>query len=175
MDIKADEIESIKVIGELNNSEVKMMRLYGGFHVAVGLKKKGQKNPEVLAAGSHPALVSHQLTKEYSDDFKPKLCKSESEQFPTVEEVTNRLSPDTLGFGVEAYILEKNNKIEFIFSKYGVDLIKYEGVIENNSLSITNHTATLTNYPNKPNTVFKDFVDMMDNKCKEKGIVKINK
>ena len=65
MDIKEDEIKDIKKLGTLNGSEVKLVTLKGGFHIGMGKKRENSRKSEILAVGSHPALVSHQISKKY--------------------------------------------------------------------------------------------------------------
>jgi hypothetical protein len=175
MDIKANEIESVETIGELNGEDVKILKTFGGFHMAVGKKKVGKKDPEVLAAGSHPALVSHQLTKEYEDGFKPKICKSEGERLPNVEDVTQKLRKNLTDDGLEAYILEKDGKFDFIISRFGVDVIKYEAEQVGNSLFVKNQYKTAYKLNKAPNGITEDFVNIINDKCKQLNISKVVK
>ena len=46
MELRPDEIESVRIIGELNGDEVKVLRTFGGFHVCVGKKTKKSKKSE---------------------------------------------------------------------------------------------------------------------------------
>ena len=43
-DILPSEVESVKTIGSLFDSEVKLVKTHGGFHVAIGKKKKNSRN-----------------------------------------------------------------------------------------------------------------------------------
>ncbi|HLD91700.1 MAG TPA: hypothetical protein VI911_11935 [Patescibacteria group bacterium] len=170
MDIKPADIEKIDVLGELNDENVKIIKTFGGYFLAVGNKKKGQKSPEVLAAGSHPALVSHQLCKEF-ESFKPALQKSEHTN-TIVEEVTSKLDPTIVNKGFEAFILSENNKINFIVSRFNLDIVKYEAEISNNCLSFSKHSSNdiAKNYPE----LQKNLASIMNDKCTELNINKLD-
>ena len=136
MDIQPNEVESVKTIGNLNGDEVKVVKTYGGFYVAVGKKKKSSKKSEALAAGSHQALVAHQLGKEYGSDFEPAIFKNEHEQLEKVESKTEYLPADLIAKGVELYTLSKGSKVDFVLYKRGITLGHYEAEIENQSLVV---------------------------------------
>lgn len=147
MDIKADEIESVKVIGNLFGSDVKMVKTSGGFHIAIGQKKKNSKKSEALAAGSHQAIVAHNLSKQFGSDFQPAMAKSESERLEKVTEKTQYLPSDAINKGIELFTLSKGNKHEFVLCKFGLDLVKYEGELNNGLLNIKK--STMQHEPNK--------------------------
>ena len=135
MQIKPNEVENIKVIGELNGQPVKLLKTIGGYHVAIGAKTKGSKTVEPLAAGSHPALVNHQIEKEFKKDFQPSIMKSEAETFPIVKEFTNKLSQQMVNEGFQVFSLKKNNEINFIATKHGAEVVNFSGYIISNSIS----------------------------------------
>lgn len=136
MDILPDEVESIKTIGNLHGDEVKIVKTYGGYHIAVGKKKKSSKKSEALAAGSHQALVAHQLQKEYGSDFQPAIFKSEHDQLEKVEVKTEYLPSDMISKGVELYTLSKGNKIDFVLYKHGLTIGEYKSEVEDKTLVI---------------------------------------
>lgn len=136
MDIQPNEVESIKTIGNLHGDEVKMVKTHGGFHIAVGKKKRTAKKSEALAAGSHAALVAHQLQKEYGSDFEPAIFKSEHDQLEKVEEKTEYLPSEMIAKGVELFTLSKGNKLNFVLYKHGLTIGEYSGEIENKALII---------------------------------------
>jgi hypothetical protein len=136
MDIQPNEVESVKTIGNLHGDEVKIVKTFGGFFVAVGKKKKTAKKSEALAAGSHQALVAHQLSKEYGSDFEPAIFKSEQDQLEKVETKTEYLPAEMIAKGVELFTLSKGNKVEFVLYKHGITLGEYSGEIENKTLVI---------------------------------------
>lgn len=76
--IRPEEVDSIESIGELNGSDVKVIRTIGGFYAATSKGANGRDS--VLAGGSHPALVRHQLVKKFGNSFRPSLLKSENSQ-----------------------------------------------------------------------------------------------
>lgn len=136
MDVLPAEVESIKTIGNLHGDEVKLVRTFGGFHLAVGKKTKNTKKSEVLAAGSHAALVAHQLQKEYGSDFQPAIFKSEQDQLEEVETKTEYLPAQMIAKGAELFVLSKSNKLEFILYKHGLTIGQYSGDIEDQILVI---------------------------------------
>lgn len=136
MDIQPNEVESVKTIGNLHGDEVKVVKTFGGFYVAVGKKKKSSKKSEALAAGSHQALVAHQLGKEYGADFEPAIFKSESDQLEKVESKTEYLPSEMIAKGCELYTLSKGSKVDFVLVKHGITLGEYNGEIEEKSLVI---------------------------------------
>lgn len=136
MDIKADEIESVKTIGNLFGKEVKLVKTSGGFHVAVGQKSKNSKKKEALAAGSHQAIVAHNIAKQFGADFQPAMAKSEHERLEEVVEKTQYLPREAIERGIELFTLSKGDKHDFMLAKHGLALAKYEGEIENGLLNI---------------------------------------
>mgnify|MGYP003332924173 CR=1 FL=1 len=138
MEILPNEVESIKVIGNLHGDDVKVVKTHGGFYVAVGKKKKASKSAEALAAGSHQALVAHQLQKEYGSDFEPAIFKSEQDQLEKVEVKTEFLPSEMISKGVELFVLTKSNKIDFVLYKHGLTLGQYSGEIEEQALVLKN-------------------------------------
>ena len=127
--IKPEEVESIKVIGELHGEDVKVIKTLGGFYCAVGRKSKNKKTVEPLAAGSHVALVSHQLDKQFKSEFRPAMFKSESEVLPVVKEYTKKLPQELVDGGYELFTLTKNEKINFVATKRGAEVLNFEGSV----------------------------------------------
>ena len=136
MDILPNEVESVRTIGSLFGEDVRMVKTHGGFHVAVGKKKKKKKKVEALAAGSHQAVVAHQLSKEYGSDFQPAIFKSEQEKLEAVEDKTQYLPSDAIANGVELYTLSKGNRFEFLLYKRGLTLGRYETEAQDKALVI---------------------------------------
>lgn len=125
MHIDPSEIKSIKTIGNLHDEDVKLIATKGGLYLALGKKVKDKKNHEPLAAASHPALVLHQIEKQYKKDFQPVLNKSESEQFHEVTELNCSVK------GLSMFCLKKNSEIEVIVTKFGIEICKCECEINN--------------------------------------------
>ena len=136
MDIQPNEVESVKTVGTLHGDDVKIVKTFGGYHIAIGKKNKSAKKAEALAAGSHAGLVSHQLSKEYGSDFAPAIFKSEQDQLEKVEVKTEYLSSDMIAKGVELFTLSKGSKIDFLLVKHGLTLGQYSGEIEDKTLVI---------------------------------------
>lgn len=134
MEIQPNEVESVKTIGNLNGDEVKVVKTFGGFYVAVGKKKKNSKKSEALAAGSHQALVAHQLGKEYGADFEPAIFKSEADQLEKVESKTEYLPSNLIAKGVELFVLSKGSDVNVVLYKRGLTLGQYNGEIEKQNL-----------------------------------------
>lgn len=134
MDIQPSEVESVKTIGTLHGDDVKIIKTFGGYQIAVGKRTKSAKKSEALAAGSHAGLVSHQLSKEYGSDFQPAIFKSEHEQLEKVEVKTEYLPGDMISKGIELFTLTKGSQVDFILVKHGLTLGQYSGQIENKSL-----------------------------------------
>jgi hypothetical protein len=142
VNIKPEEIDSIKVCGELNGSPVKLIKTIGGFFTAVGARTKHSKNVEPLSAGSHPALIMHQLDKEFKSEFKPAIMKSEGESLPIVKEYTHKLPHGMVEKGYNLYSLTKNNDINFVATKHGAELINIAGYTISGDISnLTKITA----------------------------------
>lgn len=141
MDILPNEVESVNVIGKLFDDDIKIVKTNGGFHVAIGKKKRNSKKAEVLAGGSHPAIIAHQLSKDYGSDFQPSLAKSEHERMPQVEEKTKYLSSQSIASGIELFTLHKNEELEFVLCKRGgaahLMLGRYQAEIKGDTLLIT--------------------------------------
>ena len=123
MEIKPSEVESVKIIGSLHGDDVKLIKTVGGFFCAVGKKSKHKKTVEPLAAGSHSALVSHQIEKEYKSEYKPMIMKSEHDAQPKVEEFTKKLPQEMVDKGYQLYSLTKAEKVNFIATRVGLEVV----------------------------------------------------
>lgn len=136
MDIKEDEIKEIKQIGRLHSSEVKLITLKGGFHIGVGKKRKNSNKSEILAVGSHPALVSHQIEKKYKTDFEQSMNKNEGELPTTVENFSHHLTSaqkDVLGLDI--YSIKKGEEIDFKITKHNFEIFSIHA--ENDGDNVT--------------------------------------
>ena len=122
MEIRPNEVESIEDIGELNGHPVRMARLHGGLCVAIG---RNSGADEALAAGSHPAIVRYNVEKNFRG-FQPSMMKSEADQFE-IREHTHALGA---GSPYGLYSLKKNNEIDFVLTKSGVEKLRYTATIE---------------------------------------------
>jgi len=139
VDISPKEVESVRVIGRLFDNDVKMVKTLGGFHIAVGKKKKKNTEAEALAGGSHQAIVAHQLSKEFGSDFQPAIFKSEQDRLEDVEEKSQYLPSDQIKKGVELFTLTKSTNINFILYKHGVTLGEYIAEAEGGELVVKSY------------------------------------
>jgi hypothetical protein len=140
MDIKSEDVAEIIELGELYGDRVRLLKTWGGLHVAVGKKDKNSKKPDALAAASHRALAVHQLEKQYGSDFKPAIMKSESYQIEEVSQfpVSKEMNKDHLAI----HSIAKNNEVDFVVSRFGVVLAKYECEIHKNELNVKSYEKT---------------------------------
>jgi hypothetical protein len=126
VDIKQDEIKEVKKIGTLHGSEVKLVTLKGGFHIGMGKKGKKSKKSEILAVGSHPALVSHQISKKHTN-FEQAMAKNEADALPSVTDYSHNLSSTEKNVrGLDIVAMKKNEKIEFQVTKHNFEIFSIE-------------------------------------------------
>jgi len=128
--IQPSEIKSIKEIGELNGSSIKLIATKGGLYLAIGMKDKKSKSTTPIAAGSHPALVLHQIEKEYKSEFQPSMAKSEQDQFHQVTELVCSVK------GLSMFALKKDIELDIVVAKFGVEICKCECEINGPDLKI---------------------------------------
>lgn len=171
MDIRPDEVESVKKIGDLHGNDVKLVKTHGGFHLAVGKKKKNSKKTEVLAAGSHQGIVAHQISKEFGADFKPAMFKSEHEALEKVEEKTQYLPSEAIDRGIELFTLSKGGSHEFVLSKRGIALVSYKTEVESGNLIIKSFKMNTNPDEEVANAIAKS----MEEKAEELGVETIQK
>lgn len=128
MRITPDEISNIEDIGTLNKKPVKLIKLKGGFHVAIG-RKKGSINEEALGAGSHPAIVKYNLEKQYPD-FEPIMMKSEGFNEPIVEKHSHFLSEELRKSGHDIFSIQDGPEVEFQVTKHNANIATIKGVLD---------------------------------------------
>lgn len=137
MEIKQDEIKEVKKIGKLNGDDVKLIALKGGFHIGMGKKEKNSNKIDILAVGSHPALIHHQISKQYPNSFEQTLQKSESELLPSIEEYSqflNKQHRDLLGLDI--YVMKKNEEVEFKITQHNLDVFTIKAKQTDNVLEL---------------------------------------
>lgn len=171
MQIKPEEVEEVKVIGRLFGDDVKMVKTKGGFHVAMGKRERNSRKADALAAGSHAALVSYQLEKMHGHDFEPAIFKSEADQLPEVEEKTDILPTEAQNAGIELFILNKSNNLDFVMCKHGVELAKYETEYSSDELVIKSYKFRQSISPNR--FVSEAMGTIIDQKMKELNLTKV--
>jgi hypothetical protein len=146
MEIRPNEVESVKVIGHLHGEDVKLIKTTGGFFCAVGKKSKnGKKGVEPLAAGSHFALVNHAIEKEYKNEFKPAIFKSESESLPIVTEYTKKLPQEMVDAGYQVFTMVKNEQVNFVATKLGYEVVNLEAKLSTNGIDNVVNVGKPTN------------------------------
>jgi len=131
--IRPSEIKSVEEIGTLENAPVKMIRTSGGLWVATG-KPKGRREEEALAAGSHPAIVKHNLEKMYGQSYQAHFQKSEGAIEPKVVDYSSKLEKTLLDKGYSLFSVQTDTAIDFVLSKSGVEVLKHEALVKAESL-----------------------------------------
>lgn len=137
MDIKEDEIKEVSKLGLLNGDEVKLITLKGGFHIGVGKKTEDSKKSTILAVGSHPALVSYQISKKYDQKFEQTLNKSEGNVQPEVTEYSKNLSSLQKNIlGLDMYAIKTNNTVDFTITKHNFEIFSIKASQNDGTLSL---------------------------------------
>lgn len=141
MQIKANEIASIEEAGTLDERPIKMLRLKGGFYIAVG-QPYGKLREEALAAGSHPAIVKYNLAKQYPR-FQESMMKSEafSEADAIVEKHSHFLSDELRKSGHDVYSVQKGPDVSFHVTKQNMKIGEVKGHLQEESIVITKLNA----------------------------------
>jgi hypothetical protein len=125
--IKQDEIKEIKKLGTLNGSEVKLVTLKGGFHIGMGKKQKNSSKSDILAVGSHPAIVSHQISKKFNSKFEQVMEKNEQDSIPAIKEYSHNLdSTQKNVLGLDIYAMKKNENVEFHVTKHNFEIFSIQ-------------------------------------------------
>jgi hypothetical protein len=120
--ILPSEIDTVEEIGTLDDYPVRLARTTGGLWMGVG-KNKGKE--EVLASGSHPAIVRYNIKKTFPS-FKASMMKSEHFKDADVIDLTKSLPQDLRDQSYSLVKLVDEGKSAFIVSKNEVELTKYE-------------------------------------------------
>ena len=122
MDLKPEEIDTIKTVGSLNGDEVKLIRLKGGLHIAVGKGNKKDKENKPLAVASHPGIILHQIEKEFKTDFHRTMAKSEAEDLGNLTSFSHIVPDDKSNKGYDMFSLEKNGIVEYTVTKFNINV-----------------------------------------------------
>jgi len=143
MDIKEDEIKEINKLGNLNGDEVKLVTLKGGLHIGIGKKSEDSKKSAILAVGSHPALVSYQISKQFNQKFEQNLTKAEGEIIPEVIDYSKNLSPLNKNIlGLDIYAIKTGNDIDFKITKHNFEIFSIQAT---NDMGILSLNKTIKN------------------------------
>lgn len=122
--INPSEVENIEVIGELQGSPIKMIKLIGGLYLISG-KERNQAKETCLASGSHPAIVKHTVEKKYRGQAHFQMQKSEIDEAP-VKDQTSKLPETLVKKGFELYSTKTGKGVTVILNKDGKDVTQYQ-------------------------------------------------
>lgn len=142
IEIKESEIANVESMGTLDGEDVKLVTTHGGLRIAVG-KLKGKMKDEVLAAGSHPAIVRYNIQKSYSS-FQPSLMKSEAGVEPMVAEMSFLLPKDMFDKSFDIYVVKKNLDFEVVLTKNNVEVIKYDATVSGDDVVVQKPNTIIT-------------------------------
>jgi len=134
MHIEPEEIDQIDDVGTLDGSPVKMIRLKGGYCIAVG-KKKGSMRDEALAAGSHPAIVKFNIERQYPG-FQAHMMKSEDGVREVVEQHSHFLSDELRKSGHDIYSVQVGQSVNFHVTKHNMKVSTINGNLSGDSLTL---------------------------------------
>jgi len=130
--IKPNEIRKIYEIGTLDGNPVKGVLTIGGLYVATG-RTSGKNSDEALAAGSHGAIVTHNLEKMYGNRFQLALTKSENAPTEQVSEHTDQLDSNLTKKGYSLHSIQTNGQLDFVVSASGIEVLKHTALIKSES------------------------------------------
>lgn len=136
MNILPHEVASVTEIGTLDDSPVRILKTIGGFHIAMG-RLKNKKQEEVLAAGSHPAIVKHNVKKAFAN-FQQSLTKSEpGEEDSRVTGFSELLPSEMRSKGYDLLMLEKSEETSFVLSRFGNEVNSFNAKSNGDSIQLT--------------------------------------
>lgn len=129
LNLKPEDIDIIEEAGMLDGQPIKLARTKGGFWMAANHKG-------VLAAGSHPAIVKHQLSKMFPN-FQPAMCKSETTSDALVDKHSHFLSDELRKSGHDIFSIQLGNQIEFQVTKQNMKVASINSSLTLDSLHIS--------------------------------------
>lgn len=138
MNISQNEISEISDFGDLSGFPVKLIRTRGGLYMASG--RNGGNQDTILTAGSHPAIVRHNLMKQFPN-FRPAMQKSESlEENAVVVSHRHFLPQELRKASYDIISLAKSDgSIEFqVINKDSEKVASINGNLVNSALIINN-------------------------------------
>ena len=137
MDIKEDEIKEVNKLGNLNGDEVKLVTLKGGLHIGIGKKTEDSSKSAILAIGSHPALVSYQISKKFEQKFEETLNKSEGKPSPEVTNYSKNLSSVNKNIlGLDIYAIKTGENVDFKITKHNFEIFSIQASDDGQTLSL---------------------------------------
>ncbi len=143
IEIKPSEIDSVDSIGDLAGEQVKLVKTKGGLYIAVG-RPRGKKKEEVIAAGSHPAIVRYNIEKSFAE-FQPAMMKSEAGEESLVAGMTDLLPSKMRNDGYDLYVIKKSNEVDFVLTKSQIEILKYQGHLVDSDLVVMKTDKIVTN------------------------------
>jgi hypothetical protein len=142
IEIKPSEIESVDSIGELDGEQVKLVKTRGGLYIAVG-RPRGKKKEEVIAAGSHPAIVKYNIEKSFAE-FQPAMMKSEAGEESIVAGMSDLLPANMRKSGYDLYVLRKSNAVDFVLTQSQIEVINFPGHLTDSDLVLFKSDKVVT-------------------------------
>lgn len=143
IEIKESEIDSVDSIGDLSGEQVKLVKTKGGLYIAIG-RPRGKKKDEVIAAGSHPAIVRYNIEKSFAE-FQPSMMKSEIFERSAVSGMTDLLPLNMRNKGYDLYVIKKSNEVDFVITKSQIEVVKYQGHLVDSDLIVMKTDTVITN------------------------------
>jgi len=128
MNITPDQVDTVETGGTLDGQEVKLIRLVGGYWIAI---HKGK----AVSGGSHPAIVKHAVSKMFPN-FQPVMCKSEAFSDACVEQHSHFLSDKLRKSGYDIYSIQDNSDIEFQITKHNIKVASVQSILQSDGLYI---------------------------------------
>lgn len=135
MQITANEIDSVEDAGLLNGNPVKLIKMKGGFWIAVS-RLKNRSQEEAIGAGSHPAIVKYNLAKQYPE-FQPSMQKSDLfSNTSIVEKHSHFLDDDLRKSGHDIYSVQNGLNVSFQITKHNNSIAEVKAELNNKSLTL---------------------------------------
>jgi len=137
MDINQDEVKEVNKLGTLNGDEVKLVSLKGGLHIGIGKKSESSLKNTILAVGSHPALVSYQISKKFDNKFEQTLNKNENDNGINSEVIDysdNLSSTERNVLSLNIYAIKDNDVVDFKITKHNFEVFSVEATKEEDVL-----------------------------------------
>ena len=132
--IRPEEIDDIFEIGEINGNSVKAIKTIGGFYAAT-MKDHAGKD-QVLAGGSHPALVKFSLKKKFGNNWHPILNKSEGAKEEQVVEKTHLLPKNLIDSGFNMNAVISDTEVSVVVDRFGVEVMTQTHLIKSDTLEV---------------------------------------
>lgn len=142
LEIRPSEIDFVDSIGDLDGEKVKLVKTKGGLYIAVG-KPRGKHKEEVIAAGSHPAIVRFNIEKSFSS-FQPAMMKSESGDESLVAEAANLLPEDMRSDDYSLYVIKKSQEVEIVLTKSQIEVLGYQATLNGSDLVVSRPKQVVT-------------------------------